>query len=614
MSGWGLGAEGSFPVTGTLRGVIRIDYQSQGGLLLSHEPQVVALLLPNQNTRVPVQAILRHSIQASLGTLGITPMLKTNVSRGLSVAVGARFGFIIHSGMVKTAQILLPEYPDISVSFVNAQGNFLTDTTLSSLPFVLPFQPSIVAAVQYSIPIGGGKYVLSPEISFQQGLRNLVSGVTWSTALIRAGFSLTLPLSKTIQPPPKDSIQATLPSTIVTVNSTNPDTAAHHKVLRDTIYQRDTTVRLVAWNIPQRITLQQRTLQQDLLYDTSRTTPFIMKEQYLHDLPKTKPVLLPGIEIKFLSVGADKKILEYKQAQRLNVEVIKVRQYYALPYREYYDTTELYHTVRPPSVRFYPKFMSEAGIRAAKAEVFQIHHTGTRSLVQLPLFTEHQKYNDWNTALYNNFPERFILTGQAVEQAAGKQLLTLGCRLFVEDVEGQYLTTDSARIIFEQEVETSSMNGAGAEHTANRQQFILHLTNPAFLPDSLDSGQIRERNRRAYQSLITEITPFISRQNGKPSAPDEWKCTVLSSRNNGIKPAVTLRGQLETMIIELCSLVSTTPVYQALPQDIQGFDVQTGNSIARHFPPPQEAAVTKADKEILQPRIIRIVLERKGSK
>ncbi len=495
--GWNVGLEASLPLATLFRGVLRADYQTWSGVLGSDESIVVSTLLPNGTIRVPRQATLRHTVTTSLGSIGFTPMVRMTLFNALSASVGLRLGLLLRSPTEQTTEIIVPGQPN--ATFIANGSNTRVDTSLAAIPSANALQTAFVGSLSYTVPLAGGAFFLSPELSFQQGLSNLATfanSASWKVTTFRAGLMLTFAGS----PAPAPILPTNTPDNITARRSDAESTQASvHNLFEpiriDTLTKRDTTMQLVAWNDQAQTRLLQRSEARDVhLTGEGDVQVLLISESYVRDIPKPKPILLPSVDIRFLTLNADKKLVESNQAQKLNIETVVVRQLTALSATAFSATTnngklftddrDTLNIVNPPVVRFYPKIISEAGVRSCSIEVAQnldrMSPTAftpsalaeRRVIAQIPCNTGKITLNgasfvEWNAEQQSYFPEHFILANTKKEAARGKLLVELNVTMMVVDDEGQHAVLDSAQILLEHTGFERSSTGVNRSASAN---------------------------------------------------------------------------------------------------------------------------------------------------
>jgi hypothetical protein len=133
---------------------------------------------------------IRYTLDASLASIGIEPLLRWRAWKDLSLLLGPRIGAVVTKTHVQDETILEP-----------AWGTFMTTKSnterLSSgtLPQALSVQAALIAGISYDLPLtSNGSVILTPEILCSYGLTPIVRDLTWIASSLRLGLSLSYAL------------------------------------------------------------------------------------------------------------------------------------------------------------------------------------------------------------------------------------------------------------------------------------------------------------------------------------------------------------------------------------------------------------------------------------
>ncbi len=245
------------PLATSLLLSIGVDYQDGSARLSTREPVAIAA-----GTEV-AQGAFEHSIDATIGTLGIEPTVDFHLLDGLVLRAGLRLGAMLGPTYSQLEEIVEP----VGVgTFLDSLGNDSGLRTRNATDGDLPDASSVllqgVAGVEYELPINAANtLMLAPTVSYALALSDAVSGRSWRANALRVGITLKY---------------SPIPS---------------KEVMRDTVYRRDTTTRIVARDLPASVRLDNAEV------DVRRTeeASFVMehvtiRESYIRESPKASSV------------------------------------------------------------------------------------------------------------------------------------------------------------------------------------------------------------------------------------------------------------------------------------------------------------------------------------
>jgi len=176
--GFGIGVLYEIPVTMRSSLVLRASYATHSALLLSRELTTVGI------GGVPTEAIIEHSIDAGLSSLGFEPLVGYRLIGGLRFHVGGRIGAVLGKEYKQREKLVEPDG-----TFENGQR---TRNVLSGdIPEASSLFGTLVAGISYALPMNEqGTLSLRPELLFSLGITPIVNDLTWNANAARLGLSI----------------------------------------------------------------------------------------------------------------------------------------------------------------------------------------------------------------------------------------------------------------------------------------------------------------------------------------------------------------------------------------------------------------------------------------
>jgi hypothetical protein len=177
--GLGLGLLYEIPLSLRLSLSLRASYAAHDGLLQSQEATTVSV------GGVPTPAVIEHSLDATLTTVGIEQIAGYRVFADLYVNAGGRLGFVLGKTFNQKEILLEPA----GGTFEN--GLRTRNIQNGDIPDAAALRTSLIAGISYRLPMDvDGSLILVPELLFEYGASSLVSGLDWSVNTVRAGVSV----------------------------------------------------------------------------------------------------------------------------------------------------------------------------------------------------------------------------------------------------------------------------------------------------------------------------------------------------------------------------------------------------------------------------------------
>jgi outer membrane protein OmpA-like peptidoglycan-associated protein len=171
---------------------VRAGYSSQSALLSRDESTTVEM----DGDAVPMT--IEHTIDASLGSIGIEPMIGYRLGERFSLMGGFRAAF----NMTKEYQ-QQEKIGDDTPRGTFENGRRIRHESSGEIPGASSMQAALLLGGSYELPLNAsGTMLAAPEILFSYGLTPVADGLSWNTHAVRAGIALKYSPLPTVEPPP----------------------------------------------------------------------------------------------------------------------------------------------------------------------------------------------------------------------------------------------------------------------------------------------------------------------------------------------------------------------------------------------------------------------------
>jgi outer membrane protein OmpA-like peptidoglycan-associated protein len=178
-SGWAIGG-GAFwhmPINTEFSIALRAAYSGLNGQLLREEQTIVS---GGQS------GVFRHTVDASIQTIGLEPLVYYNVWGPLALAGGIRAAWMMNTQYSQKEQILSPS----TGVFSNGRRS-RNEVENQELPSATSFYAGLLAGIKADFPMNKEKtLLLCPHILYGQPLTNIISDLGWSISQLRMGIAL----------------------------------------------------------------------------------------------------------------------------------------------------------------------------------------------------------------------------------------------------------------------------------------------------------------------------------------------------------------------------------------------------------------------------------------
>lgn len=275
-----------------LYGGVNISMQTWNGAFKSKEPTFFVI------EGVGTPGTITHTVDLSLSSLGIAPVLTVPLTSFLSLSTGVQFSYALSNSYEQSEAVTAPS----TLPFVYGERR-----TTGKIDSLRNLSFALTAALRYGIPLGNS-LMLEPELRAYYSLSSLMGKADWRTTTVQGGVALVY--APTVEPP---------------------------VLLRDTLYQRDTVQRLVENIAVERITLtavQSREVRQENSGVTLITVE--VEESYLREIPKPRALLAVAVDVRFVQADGSET-----ESTTLLVEGHRKRHYMPLlPYVFFGENTD----------------------------------------------------------------------------------------------------------------------------------------------------------------------------------------------------------------------------------------------------------------------------------
>jgi len=218
--GYGFGIFYELPFTKAWSLALRASYATHGALLQARETSVVGV------GGVPTQALIQHSIDAGLSSIGLEPLLGYRVFAGLQVHAGGRIGYVLAKQYDQMEELIEPRG-----TFEN--GLRTRNLFAGDIPDASAIYAALTGGISYDLPMNArGTLYLRPELLYSVGLTAIVENLTWNANAARAGLSIVYRPQPAVErvrpippppPPPPPSPEPAADMTIVAVDETGKE-------------------------------------------------------------------------------------------------------------------------------------------------------------------------------------------------------------------------------------------------------------------------------------------------------------------------------------------------------------------------------------------------------
>jgi outer membrane protein OmpA-like peptidoglycan-associated protein len=191
--GYNLGLLYSFPVMNGWDLQIRGLYTNLSALLSQTEP--VAVAGPDGHS---YSGQFEHSIDASITSFGIAPLMGYRLTDELTLNVGLRAGMLMEKSFASKEEIKEPGFGVFEDTKTRTRHVYQQD-----IPSASAIDLALLGGISYKLPISANsEWLLVPEVFYSYGLAPIASGLTWRANTISGGVALVYAPRHFIPPAP----------------------------------------------------------------------------------------------------------------------------------------------------------------------------------------------------------------------------------------------------------------------------------------------------------------------------------------------------------------------------------------------------------------------------
>jgi outer membrane protein OmpA-like peptidoglycan-associated protein len=195
-AGINFGAFYTLPISPNFYFDMRLGYSSLGATLRMDEYTTV---LVNGN---PTQGAFEHSIAASIGMIGLEPLVSYRIFPNVSLLGGPILGWILSNQYDSRETIVQP----VNTGVFTDNGQRVRNAYSGVTQDAAKLYAGLSVGAQYRLPLNtSGSLFALPEVFYTAGLTQLVHGLIWHANSLTAGVAvqyMLLPKPAVVSPPP----------------------------------------------------------------------------------------------------------------------------------------------------------------------------------------------------------------------------------------------------------------------------------------------------------------------------------------------------------------------------------------------------------------------------
>lgn len=181
-----IGALADFPFASDFVFEVRFGYRSLSATLKETETTTV------YHNGAPTAGAFEHSLDASIATVGVEPLVGFRVTDGLRVLAGLGAGFVVSKTFDEREQIV---QPDGAGTFADSLGNDthsrIRNAMTGTIPSASAVLLSLTGGVDYRLPLNFERsWWIVPEAMYSLGLSKIATDLQWKASSIRFGIAI----------------------------------------------------------------------------------------------------------------------------------------------------------------------------------------------------------------------------------------------------------------------------------------------------------------------------------------------------------------------------------------------------------------------------------------
>lgn len=167
----------------------------------------------NDANNVLTHGTFRHTIDATLTSIGVEPIGVLHLFGALSLEAGVRAAYVLQKNFSQKEEIIEPANTGTFVE----NGQRTRNTVTSVIPGASAFDVSLLAGLRYELPLNASRsLVLAPEVMYFYAVTPVASGMAWHANALRTGVTILYtpqrpppvievlsPAPQPVEPPPK---------------------------------------------------------------------------------------------------------------------------------------------------------------------------------------------------------------------------------------------------------------------------------------------------------------------------------------------------------------------------------------------------------------------------
>lgn len=200
-SGWRAGLAYIKPLSSAMSLHVRMSWESGSVDFSSLELQPIV-----SDAGLPEQATIRHELSTTSSLISIEPLAGWQPLPGLTLLGGVRLGYRVATTFSQREVLVDPI--DGVFRNLSRERNVLS----GDIPDALPYAASATIGASYDLPLNAEKsVVLSPELLVSISPIGVVSGLSWTQHMLRAGLVLSVvPPSIVVDPTDQEVFETSL--------------------------------------------------------------------------------------------------------------------------------------------------------------------------------------------------------------------------------------------------------------------------------------------------------------------------------------------------------------------------------------------------------------------
>ena len=204
--GYGMGLFYAFSVMKDWDLDLRFAYSNLSAVLSKDEPVYL-----DKGDGTGMWGNFKHTVDASITSIGLMPLLRYKTTNEISLYVGARAGMLMSPTFSTKEEITKP---DIGVFFDTKTRTRHVQNNID-IPNASTLDFAGMVGISYSLPMGSSyEWFLEPEVFYTLGLMPIASNLSWTANALSGGVAIRYSPREVIPPitPPKEAPLPPMPA------------------------------------------------------------------------------------------------------------------------------------------------------------------------------------------------------------------------------------------------------------------------------------------------------------------------------------------------------------------------------------------------------------------